>query len=170
MRMLITTSAVTLLMAGTAYAADRTSETAGHPNDQTVVHTQGQADNSRIFTEWDADRDGYLSRDEYEAGVRAHPTPEGFPDWDALDAAYADPQGRLLLRDSEKWYPASAITRGTSEDLGGSEAGGSDAGGGDTGGNTGGADGGGAGAGGGAGDGGAGAGGGAGSGGAGGGT
>lgn len=156
MRMLITTSAAALLMAGTAYAADRTSETAGQPDDQTVVQAQARADTSRLFTEWDADQDGYLSREEYEAGVQAHPNPQDFPGWDKLDATYADPEGRMLLSDSEKWYPASAITRGTSEDLGGSEAGGSDAGGADGGGAAGDS----GGAGGGAGDGGAGAGGG----------
>ncbi|HLS18646.1 MAG TPA: hypothetical protein VK090_02465 [Paracoccaceae bacterium] len=116
MRTLIMTTAVALLIGGAAHAADETTGTAGMPGDQT-------ADLSQTFSTWDTDKDEYLTREEYEAGVQAHPTPEDFPSWDALDAAHADPQGRLLLRDSEKWYPASAITRGTSDDLGGGASG-----------------------------------------------
>lgn len=122
MRTLIMTTAIALLIGGAAHAADETMGTAGTPGDQTAVDTRA-TDLSQTFSAWDTDQDDYLTREEYEAGVQAHPTPEDFPSWDALDAAHADPQGRLSLEDSEKWYPASAITRGTSEDLGGGASG-----------------------------------------------
>lgn len=131
MKTLLTTTAAALLIAGTAYSAsDRVQETAGEPDDQTVVEAQERADLPRTFTEWDTDHDGYLSREEYEAGVQGHPNAAEFPTWDELDAQMADPEGRMTAQDFQdsvsKYYPADAITRGSSESLGGSGDGGGD--------------------------------------------
>src|SRR5690625_1024619 len=124
MKTLLTTTAAALLIAGTAYSAsDKVQETAGHSDDQTVVEAQERADLPRTFTEWDTNHDGYLSREEYEAGVQGHPNAGEFPTWDQLDAQMADPEGRMTAQDFQdsvsKYYPADAITRGSSESLGG---------------------------------------------------
>lgn len=123
MKTLITTAAAALLIAGTAYAAsNNTAETAGKTDDQTVVEAQERAENppaySVMLIEWDTNQDGYLTREEYEAGAQTYSNPDDIPGWDELDAAHADPQGRLMLADHEKWYPADALTEGTSQKLG----------------------------------------------------
>lgn len=129
MKTLLTTTAAALLIAGTAYAADELGDPIEGDMDETTIQQpatdMGGVDAAGTFSEFDTDQDQYLTRDEYEAGVSAHPNADQFPSWDELSANSTDPEGRLSQDEYEdainKSDPADAATTGTSDSLGGME-------------------------------------------------
>ncbi|HLS18647.1 MAG TPA: hypothetical protein VK090_02470 [Paracoccaceae bacterium] len=128
MKMLLTSTAAALLIAGTAYAQDPADGSIDGEMtiDQSTTDLGGVgAAGADKFSQWDTDQDGSLTRDEYEAGVNADADPTQYPSWDEVSANSADPESGISQSEFEDAVgqsdPADASTSGTSDSLGGME-------------------------------------------------
>lgn len=81
MKTFMMTSAAALLVAGTAFAQSDWDANADGKIDREEFRA-GMSQNENVFGTWDADGDGVLSREEYDAGVAAQDDADTYGSWD----------------------------------------------------------------------------------------
>ena len=96
MKTFMMSSAAALLIAGTAFAQSDWDANADSMIDREEFRA-GLGENA--FGEWDADQDNMLSRDEYDAGVEMQDDADGFGTWDDRYGEWDADQDEMLSRD-----------------------------------------------------------------------